>query len=156
MSNGNVIVEDLGNGNARETAFNAPAIETVNARLEQVGPFRQDNPGAAQAATALTLMATDASAPIEIIASRAGTIVGVVARSNADLSAGTATFTASIAGALVGTAAVLSDLVQQAISEFAPVDFVAGARLGIKLATSAGYLPITADQSAWLMIRWGV
>jgi hypothetical protein len=55
----------------------------------------------------------------------------------------------------VGDTAVLSDTVQQKITNFAtPVEFAAGAALGVKLATSAPYAPVTADHSAWLLVRW--
>jgi len=152
---GTVLVEELGGGVSRESNFPGAGIESKNARLTQLGPYRQDNPPASQAATAQTLGAVDAVAPTELVAFKAGTIVGVVARSNADLTAGTATFSATKGGTIVGTSAVLSDLVQQVVTEFAtPVDFVAGDRLGIKLATSVAYAPITADMSSWLMIRW--
>ena len=136
------IVEDLGNGNFRETTFNSPSSETDLARAEQIGPFRQDNPPAAQAATAQTLGAADAVAPTEFIAIRGGTIIGIVARSNADLTAGTATFQGTVNGTAVGSTAVLSDTVQQKITEFTAVAFVAGNRLGIELVTDAGYLPV--------------
>jgi hypothetical protein len=147
---------------SRETPTNAPAVETVNARLEQLGVFRQDNPPAAQANTAQTLNGVDAVAPAGVVAGRAGTIVGIVARSNADLTAGTATFRPSKGGVVQGTgvaadSAILSDLVQQKVTEFpaaSVIPFVAGDILGIMLATSAAYAPVTADQQSWLLIRW--
>lgn len=156
------IVTGAAGTTAREQAFNAPAIETANARLEQVGPFRQDNPAASQANTALTLGATDASAPTSFIAGRAGTIVGLVARSNADLTAGTATFRPSKGGTVQGAgaatdSAILSDLVQSKVTEFPEASFIsfaAGDLIGVMLATNSAYLPVTADHAAYLLIRW--
>jgi hypothetical protein len=150
-----VTVEDLGNGLARETENGAPAVETKNARAEQIGPYRQDNVPASQSAIAQTLAGVDAVAPTEFIAARGGTIIGIVARSNADFTAGTATFQASKNGTAVGSTAVLSDTVQQKITDFeTPVDFVVGDRLGVVL-TSTSLAPTTADVQSYLLIRWG-
>jgi hypothetical protein len=140
---------------ARETATSAPAVETEAARLEQVGPYRQDNSAAAQTDVALSLGATDAAAPTELVAGRAGTIIGVVARSNADLTAGTATFRASKNGTGVGgSGCVLSDTVQQKISESAAVEFAAGDLLGVLITTNGAFAPVTADVQAYLLVRW--
>lgn len=74
--------------------------------------------------------------------------------SNADLTAGTATF-AVTAGGVVGNGptAVLSDTVQQAVGvkrvDAAPIN--AGVLVGVSVTTSAGYLPTTADLDAVLI-----
>lgn len=144
---------------SREGSFNGPIEETENARFEQMGPYRTDNIAASATNTVMTLGAVDAVAPVSFPAGRAGTIVGIAARSNADLSAGTATFRPSINGTVAGVAAtesaILSDTVQTKVGTFTtPVAFVAGDLLGIMLTTDAGYLPVTADNSAYLLIRW--
>lgn len=158
MTNGQVLVETVQTtaGPApRELPDTGPAVETYNARVIPVGPFRQDNPPASQAATAMTYGAADAVAPTSQIAFMDGDIIGVADRSNADLTAGTATAQATINGTAVGLTAVLSDLVQQKVTLFlTPVPFVAGDLLGVKLATNAAYAPVTADHSAQLLIRW--
>lgn len=142
-----------------ETPWTGPVPETENARLDQVGPFRQDNPAASQANTLQTFGAVDAVAPTGFPAGRAGTIVGIVARSNADLTAGIATFRPALDGVVAGGAttefAALSDLVQTQVGTFAtPVAFTAGQLLGVMLSTNAGYLPVTADMSSYLLVKW--
>lgn len=143
----------------RETPFNAPAIETQNARLAQLGAFRDDTVGANQAASAMTLASVEATAPTDYIAGRAGTIVGVVARmvSVTTLGAiisGSATFRATVGGVAVGTAVVLSSTLDTTVATFTtPVDFAQAAKLGVTLA-SASLSPTTSLGVAWLLIRW--
>jgi hypothetical protein len=161
----NVLVEDIHPVNAtgfRERAMDAQSVESINARYEQLGPFRQDNPPATQALTAQTLAATDAVAPTSQIAPRSGTIVGICASSNAALTAGTATFRASKNAVVQGTGAAADSVilalgVQKKVTELVStsfISFVAGDLLGIQLTTSAAYLPITADHQSYLMVRW--
>lgn len=150
----NKLIEDMGGGLSRETDFNAPAQETQNARYEQIGPFCKDNPTQSQAATAMLLcnVATQDS----FVAGRAGTIVGLIVRSNADLSAGTATAKALKGGsAISGGTAVLSDTVQQKITNLTtPVSFSAGDLLAMTIETDGSYAPATADMVGWILVRW--
>lgn len=149
------LVEQLDNGQFRETNFNAPAQETDRARLEQLGPFRRDNLAQGLVATAMTLGAVDAVAPVDFVAGAPGSIVGIAFRVNEDVTAGTGTAQATIAGTVVGETAVLSDTVQQKITNFAtPVKFAAGALLGVKVLTDGSWAPATADGQAYLLIRW--
>lgn len=150
----NVMIEDLGNGRFKEEDFNAPAVETQNARLEQYGPFRQDNVAASQSAVAMALGAVDAAAPTSMIAARAGRIVGIAAASNADITAGSMTLAPTIGGTAQAQTCVLSDLVQSRVSDFTNIAFVKGAALGIKFTTSADLAPTTAELSAWLVVEW--
>jgi hypothetical protein len=90
-----------------------------------------------------------------LIAGRAGTIVGLAVRSNAALTAGAATFAATIGGTAKGDTSVLSSTAQKKVTMFTtPQPFVAGDLLAVTLATNAGYLPVTADHQAWLLVRW--
>lgn len=141
---------------------NSPAVENEATRSAQLGPFRQDNTPASQAATLLTMGGVDAVAPTSIVAGFPGTIVGIVARANADLTAGTATFRPAKNGTSTGAgaatdSAILSDLVQASVVRFAPADqvaFVAGDLLGVTLTTNGAYAPVTADNNAYLLVRW--
>ena len=147
---------------AREKVTNAPAFETENARFEQLGPFRQDNPAASQGNTLQTLVGVDAVAPTGFHAGRAGTIVGICAQSNAAITAGTATFRPAVNGVVAGAAATESAVLSstagftlKTITNFAnPISFAAGDLLGVMLATNAGYLPVTADHNSYLLVRW--
>jgi hypothetical protein len=155
----NVLVETLDNNLPRETPFNEPAVETVNARLEQVGVFRDDSVGANQSAAAMALQATDANAPTAYVAGRAGTIVGVVARmvsttTHGAIASGTATAQATIGGVAAGTAVVMTATADTQETAFkTPVAFKKGDLLGITLA-SASLSPTTSLGVAWLLIRW--
>lgn len=132
------------------------AIKALANRVERVGVFRQDNVAAGQAGVALTLNAVDANAPTSIVAPRAGRIVGVTARSNADLTAGTAQFAATINGVAQAEIATLSDLVQQQVKRFnTPVAFVEGDLLGVKITTDGALAPATAEMFSDLVIEWG-
>jgi hypothetical protein len=149
----------LGPTGYREANFNGPVEETFYARLKQVGPFRQDNPPASQANTLQQLGAVDATAPTSFVAGAAGTIFGMVAQSNAAITAGAATFRPSLNGVVQGSATldsvILSSAQQKAVVTLAtPISFVAGDLISVMLSTNAGYLPITADHNSYLLIRW--
>lgn len=155
-----VLVEYLDKGGIRESAAGpspGPVTETEKARLEQFGPFIQDNPAAGQGATAMLLAGLAQHSAL--IAGRSGTIVGMAVRSNAVLTAGQATFRATVNGTAVGTAGVLDGAVAAVAQKLvqnlaAPIAFAKGDLLAVTLATNAGYLPITADHQAWLLIKW--
>lgn len=145
----------------RERAFDGPATETQNARLEQVGCFRQDDVTKNQTATALPYQAVDANAPTSFVAGRKGKIIGIVANVTADLStnilsAGSATFTATIGGVAVGDALVLDSTHHARTNAFdAPVDFDETDLLGLALATSSNMEPDDdSNFHGWLLIRW--
>lgn len=141
----------------RETAQPAPYWESENARAEQVGPWRQDNVADSQSGVAITLGATDASAPTEMVAMRSGKIIAIAARSNADLVAGAVSFQATVGGTASGTAAALGDTIQQVVQELAtPTTFAKGDRLGVKITTDGNVDPNTIDVSVWLLIKWDV
>lgn len=138
----------------REEDFDRPAAETYEARLEQIGPFIQDNPAASQAATAMLLAGLAQHSAM--IAGRAGTIVGLAVRSNAAVTAGVATFAATIAGAAKGDTALLNttDTTKKVKMFTTPQPFIAGDLLAVTLATNGAYAPATLDIQAWLLIRW--
>lgn len=144
----------------RESSFNAPSVETVNARLEQLGVFRDDSVGSGQSATAMQYQAVDAAAPVNVVAGRAGTIVGMVLRAfdtgtSGAITAGTATARATVGGVAAGDALVLdADTLVGATLFTTPVEFSATDLLGMTLA-SASLAPTTSRFHGWLLIRWG-
>lgn len=77
------------------------------------------------------------------------------AQSNADLTAGTATYKVHADSTEVsnGPEPVLSDLVQKACAVARPgtSPIAAGAAVGVSVTTNAGYLPVTADHTAVLV-----
>lgn len=77
------------------------------------------------------------------------------AGSNADLTAGSATFkvTSSDTEISNGPEPVLSDTVQRtsAVARVGASPIVAGQQVGISVTTDAGYLPVTADVDAVLV-----
>lgn len=151
----NVMIEDLGNGQFRETNINAPAVANDQAMREsEVGPFRQDNVAASQTDADLTLTGVDANAPISQIAKGPGKIVGVSARVNAAITGETLTLNATVGGAnAAGASAVLDANNQQVVKRFdTPVAFVAGDLLGIAITTTAGFTPITLELQANLIV----
>jgi hypothetical protein len=96
----------------------------------------------------------------QVVAPKAGSIVGLSVRSNADITAGTATFEATIAGtAISGTAldCVLSDLVQGTYKwqnkDVSGSTFAAGALLGVDATSSGTLAPVTLDYSIVLWIE---
>ncbi len=150
----NRMTENLSDGQNRERSFNGPAIETLNARFAQMGGFFQVDVAAGQTDAVLTRFSDFVLSPGSIVAGRAGRIIGIAAQSTLDLTAGSATFEPTIGGVKQAGSAVLSDLVQAVASSFAPVAFVKGALLGVMLTTDAGFLPVTADVDADLLIEW--
>lgn len=149
------LVEELANGETRETAFNAPAVETENARIDDLGPFRQDDVAASQSDADLTLGAVDANAPVGTVAPRSGKIVGITGRVNAAITGETLTMNPTVDGS-VGTEGVVLDANNQSrVGKLAAeVPFAAGALLGIAITTTAGYTPTTLELAASLQVRW--
>lgn len=151
------LVEPLGGSTVRESATNAPVTETDKARFEALGPFLVSN--MAQGASAAAMLLAGVAAVVDMIAPRAGKVVGLAVRSNADLTAGTATFKAKVGANQVGSSAVLSDTVQQKIVDFTDKEqqsssFARGALLSVTAESDGSYAPATADQQAWLLIEW--
>lgn len=164
-SNKNVTVEENDKGVHREYAQNAPAQETVNARVDILGPFRRPNLAAGLSATALTLGGIDADAPISVLAHSAGQIIGVEYKFSANISAGGAS--AAIVQPTVAPAG-LSPVAQGAatnvasggtnpqlgVVDLAPVSFAKGDGLGVTVATNGAFAPVTADLDVYLIVRY--
>lgn len=108
--------------------------------------FYQDNVAANQAAVALTIQgdATRTENPMPL----AGSVIGIVVYSNEARAAGTLTVDVTINGAVTGLQGVLDAVHTQThgntqspgINTFAKWD-----RIGVKITTDAGWLPVTAD-----------
>lgn len=81
--------------------------------------------------------------------------IAILAMSNADLTAGTATFAVTDNGTVLknGPTAKLEDTVQKKDGEnpIGTEPIAAGHLVGVKATTDAGYLPITADLDAVLL-----
>lgn len=149
------LVEYLSNGAVRETTGpnTGPVTETDKARFEMLGPFIVSNLAQGAAATAIPLAGV--ANVVDIVAPRAGKVVGLAVRSNADLTAGTATFKAKVGANQVGVSVVLADTVQQKITNFTtPGEFAAGALLSVTSESDGSYAPATADHQAWLLVEW--
>lgn len=105
------------------------------------------------AAADLAAVALNASGPItngvtEIEMPWAGSIVGISVVSNDARTAGTLTVDATINGTVTGLQAVLNGDNTTHHSGVQAIDtdaFAAGDRLGVKITTDSGWLPITAD-----------
>lgn len=80
--------------------------------------------------------------------------------SNADLTAGTATFNITSDGTIIGnTPSVVLDFAAGTVRRNSSVGRVgthkitAGKRIGVGVTTNAGYLPTTADHTAFVLIQ---
>lgn len=85
----------------------------------------------------------------------AGTVVGLLVYTNADLTGGTITFNPTVATtAKTALGAVLDDTHQQAYTMIAPglVTFAAGDKLGVDYAKSGTVAPTTTDVVALLLV----
>ena len=150
----NYAVTDLGQGKTRTLVSNAAAIETPNARFDQVGAFRVAALAASQAGVAETFQAVDAAAPNAVVAGRAGHIIGLVWQTSAAVTAGTGVVNATIAGTIVGDNVNFAAALKGTQDFVKPVAFNKGDSLGVKHTTNSGYLPTTLNVSTWLLIRW--
>ena len=78
-------------------------------------------------------------------------------RSNADLTAGTATFQVIDNGTELanGPSVVLADTVQEAtgVARVGAAPIAAGRTVGVSVTTNAGYLPVTADHDIILILK---
>lgn len=154
-----VIQTSSGEG-AYEKAFDAPAVETVAARLEQLGCFRDDSIGANQSAAAMQLGSVDAASPTNVIAPMSGTVVGMVVQAidtgtSGAITAGSMTAQLTVGGtAVTSQTSVLDSTHLTRVTIFTtPTAFSAKDALGINLA-SASLAPTTSRCHAWLLIRW--
>jgi hypothetical protein len=160
------MVEQLDSGAHRETANNAPAQETVNARVDMLGPFRHANEAIDLSAVACTAGGVDSDAPVSILAHSAGQIVGIAYKFSANITAGGATAatvqasiapggkTPAAAGDAVAVASGGSDPQLGVVDQSTPVAFAKGDGLGINLSTSHTFAPTTDDFDAYLIVRW--
>ncbi len=125
--------------------------------LDSLGSFRQDDVAKSKTAVALTYQGVEATAPVDVVAPRAGRIVGVVARLSADVTAGTATILPTIGGVGQAQTAVLSDTVQQLVQKFTtPIAFAEGDLLGLDITTSADLAPdASSELRSDLLVEWG-
>jgi hypothetical protein len=146
--------EQLDNGKFREVPTNEPAPECENARLDQLGPWRQANVAAGQAAVALKLVGIDSDADTPIVAARAGTIVGIAWDFTAAPTAGAASLQATNAGTAGGDVVSVVGAQTGVVDLAAPQAFARGDKLGLKVTTNGGFLPITTDLMAWLVVKW--
>ncbi len=151
----NRMVETGDAGFQRETTTNGQAIESENARLREIGGFRQDNVAASQTGVALTYQGVDATAPVGKVMARAGKIVGLAWQLSAAITAGVATIRATINGTAVGdtvsikSASTTSAVVDQA----AEVAFNEGDILGVKVTTDGSASPTTSELNVDLTVR---
>lgn len=172
-SNQNRRVTDKGTARADEFGNVGPAVESANARVDLLGPFRRANMVINMSAVQLTAGGVDADAPTSIQAHSPGKILGISYKFSANISAGGATaaqLQASVAPAATQTAAAQGDAVAVAsggtLAQAAVVDstlsaqpteiaFNKGDLLGIQLSTSGTLAPATTDDcDAYLIVRW--
>lgn len=107
--------------------------------------FMQDNVAASQAAVALALAG---ASPVEVEMPWAGSIVGISVLSNESRTAGTLTVDVTVNGTEKSFQAVLDATNPDHHSASQALDadvFAADDRLGVKITTDAGWLPVTAD-----------
>lgn len=117
-----------------------------NASRHLLGQWFQDNVAANQAAVALSIGYSTASA--SRIAVRPGSITGIVVRSNAARTNGTLTVEVTKNGVATGLAAVLdgTNTTVKATTQATGADtFVAGDEIGVTITTDASWAPTTAD-----------
>lgn len=173
------MVQTKDNGGHKTDPTNAPAIETENARLEMLGPFRHANCAINLAAVQMGFggaTGVETDVPTGLVAPRAGVIVGVSYAFDAAVSAGGATAAqvqASVApGGVAGTVTaqgnkfpIASGGAQSAVLDESTgaiakgidkgmIAFAEGDYLGVQLSTSGTFAPTTADLDVFLLVRW--
>jgi len=122
--------------------------------VHQVGPWEQDNVAAGQSVVALFL--TGSVTRTGRVAVRAGSILGVVVRSNEAQTAGTLTVEVTKNGVGVGLTAVLDGIntTVKASTQAKGVDtFVAGDSIGVIITTDGAWAPTTADITVEVLIE---
>lgn len=163
-------IEEKDNGSHFDRAFNAPAHETANARVQIIGPFRKANLTVSMAAVAMTLGGVDTDAPVSLLAHSAGKILGIQYGVNALVTAGGASSivvqptiaplgvdaNVAVAGTSTAIASAATGNPQRAVVDLAEVNFNKGDALGMQIVSTSGTLaPATTDDFAcWLIVRW--
>lgn len=112
----------------------------------------QDNVIASQTGVVLNLPLTPRT---EITMPADGYVVGIAVRSNEARTAGTLTVDATINGTVTGLTAVLDGTNTQTKTtrqSNSADKFTAGQRIGVKLTTDAGWLPVTADIDVTVLV----
>lgn len=171
-SNSNRLVEDLGTARRDTTGSVGPGVESANARVDMLGPFRRANLAINLSAVQLTAGGVDADAPTGVLAHSPGKIIGIAYKMSANVTAGGATAAqvqASVAPAATLTAAAQGDaaaiasggsLAQTGVIDMttsalpSEIAFSKGDVLGLQLSTSGTFAPTTADFDAYLIVRW--
>ena len=121
-------------------------MRTRKIRYEIPAYFMQADVAANQAAVALNVLGLAGNT--EITLPKGGSIVGISIASNDARTAGTLTVDATINGTATGLQAVLDATNTQYhhANQVKDTDtFSAGDRVGVKITTDAGWLPVTAD-----------
>lgn len=111
-----------------------------------LGYWFQDNAAADQSAVALNLDGGTSRSALPML--RAGSVTGVVVRSNEARTAGTLTVEVTKNGTGTGLTAVLNgtNTTVKATTQAAGTDtFVAGDTIGVTVTTDSAWLPVTAD-----------
>jgi hypothetical protein len=154
-------IEDLGNGNKRAEAFNAPAFESEAARQDLSPLMRHVNLAIDLTAVALTAGGVDSDAPAYFIAARAGFIDSFTYDISAAISAGGASAFAlqcTVNGTATGNILTVPSGGGSAVSgvqdQTTPVAFAEGDKLSLVVTTSHTFAPTTADLAAALFIRY--
>lgn len=163
-----------------ESAAGQPAVETENARLDKIGPFRHANCAIDLAAVQMGfggISGAEADTPLGVVAPRAGAIVGITYAFDAAISAGGATaaqIQATVApGGVAGAVAAKGDLfpvasggaqsavldetkgsVTKPVFDKGFIPFSEGDYLGAQLTTSHTFAPTTADLDVFLLVRY--
>jgi hypothetical protein len=150
-------LEPNGQGGARATATpGGPAVESDNARIDTIGPWRSVN-----FFGLMPLGQFDtASSSKHFIAGRAGEIIAIGVRSNASWSLRGINCQVTLDDVLigpivfVGVPAAPGGTTQQNInSTLTPIQFSAGQRIGMN-SVPFGPGPPPNATSVWLLVRW--
>lgn len=129
-------------------------VDATGGYQHQLTSWYQDNVVANQAAVVLNMDGNASRAEVPSV--KAGSIIGIAVYSNEARTAGTLTVDATIDGSVTGLQAVLDVTNTQthtATQARAADAFTAGQRIGIKITTDAGWLPVTADITAVVLVE---
>jgi hypothetical protein len=158
-------VEALAGQLQREQINRALAeLQAASGHYETLGPFTRPNLVGTGTAALQLMFATSGTAfqlaTVDLVAARAGRVVGLHLISNAARTAGTATARVRVNGT---PAAFAADAVQlngtttqrdsALVAYSSGLAFVAGDTLGIEVVTS-GWTPTTADFVGWLTVKY--
>lgn len=168
-STANRLIEQLDTGAHRESSSNVgPAVESANARVDILGPFRRANLAINISAQPLTLGGVDADAPTTVQAHSSGKILAVNYKLGVNITAGGATavqLQPTVAPAATQTLALAGDVVAIAsggtlaqaavVDESAEVAFNKGDLLGVQINSSGTLAPAGSnDIDVYLVVRW--